>query len=406
MTQNEHFVIIGASHAGVQLAVSLRESGYLGRVSLISNEAHHPYHRPPLSKAFLKDASLGVQVLRAQSYFVDHDIDLRLSLNVEEIDPAGSSVKLSDGSDISFSHLCIATGARPRTLNIEGIEAEGVYQLRDADDAGYLRDGAGRHKRVVVVGGGFIGLEAAATLHGLGLEVSVVEAAPRLMGRAVAAEISQFVLERFRKLGIKVYLDTPISHIITAQGKVTGVICGEQGFDVDMVLIGIGVVPNQELAQAAGLDCGNGIFVDEKFETSAKNIYAIGDVCTYKHWQVGERIRLESVQNATDQAKNLAAQFTGRAQPYRAVAWFWSEQADMKLQMVGLNHHSHTRVSRENPGRGAFTTFHFDEAKCLIAIDTINAPADHMVGRKLIAAGISPTFKEAADPEFALKSLL
>ncbi len=238
------------------------------------------------------------------------------------------------------------------------------------------------------------------------MAVSVVAAAPRLMGRAVAPEISQFVLEKFEKMGIDIFLDTPVSQIEVYNNKLSGVICGEKHFASDMALVGVGVVPNDELAKEAGLETGNGIHVDANFQTSAENIFAIGDVCAYEHWQTGTRIRLESVQNATDQARNLAGFLTGRPQPYRAVPWFWSDQADMKIQMVGLSHNSKSIVTRENKQRGSFSAFHYDENSRLIAIDTINAPADHMAGRKLIGEGISPTPEQAADADFRLKNLL
>ena len=406
MAKNEKIVIIGASHAGVQLAVSLRENGFSGTITIISEEQPTPYHRPPLSKAFLKDVDHQVQILRADDYYQNNDIELIKPRRVVSIDLDNEAVQLDDGKSLDYSSVVLATGARPRVLDLRGIDAKGIFQLRNACDAKALRDGAQNYKKAVVVGGGFIGLEAASTLHALGLDVSVVEAAPRLMGRAVAPEISQYVLERYRALGIKVYLDTPITALNVNKGKVTGIVCNEQQFDADMVLFGIGVIANDELASVAGLETSNGIHVDQNLQTSAKNIYAIGDVAAYKHPMVGERIRVESVQNATDQARNLANTLTGKKEPFSAVPWFWSEQADMKLQMVGLSHRSHSRITRENKERGSFTAFHFDKADKLIAIDTINSPADHMAGRKLMEKGISVSPQQAGDENITLKSLL
>ena len=196
-------------------------------------------------------------------------------------------------------------------------------------------------------------------------------------------------MEKYRALGIKIYLDTPITALNIHKGKVAGIVCNEQQFDADMVMFGIGVIANDELASVAGLETSNGIHVDQNLQTSAKNIYAIGDVAAYNHPMVGDRIRVESVQNATDQARNLANTLAGKREPYQAVPWFWSEQADMKLQMVGLSHTSHSRITRENKDRGSFTAFHFDQDEKMIAIDTINSPADHMAGRKLMEKGIS-----------------
>lgn len=406
MANEDPFAIIGASHAGVQLALSLRENGYKGAITLYSDEPHTPYHRPPLSKAYLKDAKLQLQALRADDFYEANDIALMRSCAISRIDLAGSHLELANGDKVPYSKLCIATGARPRPLAIPGIDASGVYELRNMDEADILRAAARVHRQAVVVGGGFIGLEAAATLHGLGLDVSVVEAAPRLMGRAVAREISQFALEKYRALGIKIYLDTPVSEIETKNGDVCGVRCGDKKLSADMVLIGIGVVPNDELASDAGILTGNGIHVDLQLNTSARDVYAIGDVANYEHWMVGHRVRLESVQNATDQAKCLALIIAGGKENYNAVPWFWSEQADMKLQMVGLSHNSKTTVMRENPDRGAITVFHFDGDDKMIAIDTINAPADHMAGRKLLEKGISLSREQAGDNGFSLKSLL
>lgn len=406
MSNSENFVIIGASHAGVQLAASLRDTGFAGSITMISDDDAVPYHRPPLSKAYLKDVDAPVQVLRAPNYYDDNNIKLLKPRWAKKIDVNNSTVEMDNGDLLPFTQLCLTTGARPRALDIPGIDASGVYELRNSDDAVILRQAARNHKTAVVVGGGFIGLEAAATLHGLGMDVSVVEAAPRLMGRAVAPEISEYVLNKYRDMGIKVHLDTPISAIETNDGAASAVVCNGQHYAADMVLIGIGVVPNDELATDAGLKTGNGIHVDQFMATSVPNIYAIGDVASYGHWQVDQQVRLESVQNATDQARALAKTIAGDKQPYRAVPWFWSEQGGMKIQMVGLNHNSVSRVTRENPEKGSFSAFHFDKDNNLVAIDTINAPADHMAGRKLIAGGISPTAEQASDASFALKSLL
>ena len=368
----QDIVIIGASHGGVQLAVSLREAGFSGAITLVSNEAHTPYHRPPLSKTFMKDAKAEAQILRAKEYYSDHNIELLKRRSATTLDVENATVELDDGSALCYSRLCLATGARPRLLDIAGIGSRGVYQLRDLDDARNLRDAATTGKKAVIAGGGFIGLEVAATLKGLGIEVTLVEATSRLMGRSVAPQISQYVLERYRQAGIEVLLDTSISQIEAKGGAVTGAICGDSHFPADMVLMGIGAKPNDQLAKAAGLETGNGIEVDANFMTSADNIYAIGDVASYEHWLVGRRVRLESVQNATDQAKNLAGTLIGEPQDYRAVPWFWSHQGEMKIQMAGLSHNSKSVVTRDNPARNSLSAFHYDDQDKLIAIDTIN----------------------------------
>lgn len=405
MNDRSSFVIIGASHGGVHVAASLRERGFTGRVHLISAEPDLPYHRPPLSKAFLKDPDSDLQVLRPRQFYDEHDIALRLGVRASEIDRAAGRVRLDDGSTLAFDRLCLATGARARSLPIGGMDADNVHVLRAAGEARTLRRAAAERGRTVVIGGGFIGLEAAASMNALGHEVTVVEAAPRLMGRAVAPEISAHVQERLEQLGITIHLDAPADEILTRAGVAHAVRAGDLELPADLVLVGVGVEADTGLAAASGLVCDNGVRVDGRLRTSDPAVFAIGDLANYDHWLAGGPVRLESVQNAVDQGRHVGAVIAGAEEAYGQVPWFWSDQADMKLQMAGLSHRGLERVVRGDPASGRFSVFHYAGEE-LVAVDSVNSPADHMVARRLIGAGLSPDPRQAGDAEFALKSLL
>lgn len=397
-------VIIGAGHGGSQCAVSLREAGYEGMVTLISDETVNPYHKPPLSKAFLKDPKSGSQPLRAESFYADHDIEFLQGRWVKAIDREAQEIALDDGSTLAYEYLVLATGTRPRMPEIPGIDLEGVFVLRTLDDATQLREAASDAKDVAVIGGGFIGMEAAFTLAEQGKNVTVIEAAPRILGRAVAPMISEHVHKRAEAAGIRFLIET-MPERIEGETKVSAIRLsnGEQ-IPADLAVVGIGVVPNVELADAAGLACDNGISVDSRMRTSDPHVLAIGDCCNFHHWQAGRQVRLESVQNATDQAKHVAKTVTGVEEDYRAVPWFWSDQGDMKLQMVGLSFDPDRFVVSGKPEENAFAVYHFSSDR-LIAIDTVNRPADHMMGRKFIEVGFTPSDADIVEGPAKLKEL-
>ncbi len=405
MNDRSSFVIVGASHGGVHVAASLRERGFAGPIHLISAEPDLPYHRPPLSKAFLKEPDGDLQVLRPRQFYDDHDIALKLSVRATQIDRAAGRVHLEDGSALAYDRLCLATGARARTLAIAGMDAKNVHVLRAAGEARILRRAAAERGRTVVIGGGFIGLEAAASMNALGHEVTVVEAAPRLMGRAVAPEISAHVERRLEQLGIAVHLNAPADEIATRGGVAGGVRAGGLELPADLVLVGVGVEADTDLAAASGLVCDNGVRVDGRLRTSDPAVFAIGDLANYDHWLAGGPVRLESVQNAVDQGRHVGAVASGVEEAYRQVPWFWSDQADMKLQMAGLSHRGRDRVVRGDPASGRFSVFHYAGEE-LVAVDSVNSPADHMAARRLIAAGVSASPQQAGDAAFALKSLI
>jgi 3-phenylpropionate/trans-cinnamate dioxygenase ferredoxin reductase subunit len=400
-------VIVGGGHGGSQVAASLRSEGYVGPVTLISSEADIPYQRPPLSKTYLKEPENGLQELRPAAFYESHDVDLRLSTTARSIDRHLKTVTLDDGSDVEYDHLVLATGSRPRLPPIAGTDIDGVFLLRDAADARRIHDAFIKAESIVVIGGGFIGLEIAATARSLGRHVTIVEATDRLMGRAVAPEISAHFLDLHRGWGSTVILGAMADGIVgDGKGNLRAVHAGGEEIAADLVVLGIGVVPNVELAQDVGLTIDNGIVVNDSLQTDDPAIFAIGDCVTFHEVSVDKMMRLESVQNAVDQAKAVAKTIVGKGENYKAVPWFWSDQQDVKLQMVGLANLATRRVIRGNPDDGTFSVFQFAGDR-LVAIDSVNRGADHMFGRRIMDQPDSlPTPEQAADEDFDLKSLM
>jgi 3-phenylpropionate/trans-cinnamate dioxygenase ferredoxin reductase subunit len=387
-------VIAGAGQGGFQVAASLRAGGYEGPVTLIGDEPHLPYQRPPLSKEYL----LGKQAiektdLRPRAFYEAQNIALMAGKRVVEIDRGNQRVRLASGGWIEYSKLVLATGARVRTLPIDG-----ALYLRGRDDAIELKNHIDHARTVVIIGGGFIGLEVAAAARALGKKTTVIEMQPRLMARVVAPVISEFYRELHAERGVEILF-------------------GPQAIPAaDVVVVGVGVLPNDELAREAGLATANGIAVDAYLRSSDPNIYAIGDCAEHDNPYAGDRVRLESVQNAVDQGKCAAANIIVAAgggpshprlieQPYEAVPWFWTHQFDIMLQMAGLSAACDQVVMRGDPGGRKFSVFYFKDGS-LRAADSINRPADHMVARKLLAAKAAVTPVQAADEGFDLKNLV
>lgn len=399
-------IIIGTGHGGVQAAASLREEGYEGTITMIGADPELPYHKPPLSKAYLKSMDAGLQLLRGEAFYTEHAITLMTCVSVSSIDPAGHAVLLADGTALPFDSLILATGARPRKLTVPGHDLGGVFTLREASDAQAMRAAMGAVGDVVVIGGGFIGLEAAATFAQAGKTVTVVEMAQRLLGRAVSVQVSAHMKAYHESLGITVLTETGLAAMKGEAGQVTGVeLAGGRILKADMVIVGIGAAPAAELAEAAGIACDNGIVVDGKMRTGAADVYAIGDCVSFPHKMSGRRLRLESVQNATDQARHVAKVITGKPGVYDTVAWFWSDQGERKLQMCGLSFDADRFLVTGDPATGAFSVWHFSGQK-LIAIDSVNKPADHMMGRRILAAGFTPADSEIEGGAPALKAAL
>lgn len=404
-------VIIGAGQAGVQTAESLRAGGYAGRITLLGDEPHGPYHRPPLSKAWLAGEMDGAQlVMRAPEMLARKNIELRTEVKVASIDRAVKQVLLADGSALPYDGLVLATGSTPRSLPLPGGDAAGVHALRSRGDADAISARLAlcqeQQQPVVVIGGGFIGLEVAATARKKGLAVTVLEAAPRLLGRVLAPALSDWYAALHRSHGVELVFDARIEALETAaDGSVSGVrLADGHLLPAGLVVVGIGVNANDGLAQAAGLECERGIVVDACCRTSDPAIVAAGD-CTARRLADGSLIRLESVQNATEQGKSAAAALLGQERPFTATPWFWSDQYDKKLQMAGLSGGAEAWAVRGDMTGTSFSIYHFRADK-LIAVDSVNAAKDHLQARKLLDAGISPTPEQAADLGFNLGSLL
>ncbi|MHA6687008.1 NAD(P)/FAD-dependent oxidoreductase [Mesorhizobium sp. A556] len=399
-------VIVGAGHAGVQAAASLREEGYDSPVILLGDENELPYHKPPLSKTFIKDTEAKPQPLRGEPFYTGNAIDFRPGVTVERIDLGGQRLKIAGGDTLAFDRLVLATGSRPRLLPLSGSDLAGVLSLRSISDARLIRDQSGQSEEVVILGGGFIGLEIAATLTAGGRKVTVVEAAPRLLGRAVAPVVASHVHKRLEALGVRILTATTVQRLEGENGHVVAAVtCAGERLPAKMVIIGIGVVPNMELAGAAGLAIGNGISVDQQMRSSTPQVLAIGDAASYRHWFTGGDVRLESVQNATDQARLAARTITGHADAFAAVPWFWSDIGDMKLQMVGLTAGSDSNVVLGDFDENRFSLYHYAGDR-LLGIESVNRPGDHMLGRKMLGAGFSPLPETVAAGPDGLKAAL
>ena len=405
MTQGA-VLIVGAGHAGFQVAASLRQAGYKDRVAIINDEAHLPYQRPPLSKAYLKGTG-GPDTLmfRPQKFFDDQKIEL-ISDRAVSIDRAGHQLKLASGNTLDYGHLVLATGARNRLLDIPNAKLPNVRYLRILDDSEDLRARIASSRRVVVIGAGFIGLEFAATARIKGLEVDVLELAPRVMARAVTAEVSEYFQARHREAGIRIHLGVQATSIEAEGGKVTGVSLSDgRHLPADLVVVGVGVLPNVELAAGAGLPTASGIIVNDRLLTADPAISAIGDCALFESPRFGGSLRLESVQNATDHARCVAARLTGDDKPYDGQPWFWSDQGDDKLQIAGLTTGYDRVVLRGDPAQKAFSAFCYRAGK-LVGIESVNRAGDHMFGRRFLGLDRQLAPEKAADPSYDLKAAL
>lgn len=406
-------LIVGASQAGVQLATSLRDLGDQEPILLVGSEARAPYQRPPLSKAFLAGTTTAESLeFRSPEWYDDKRVDLRLATKIEKIeldDPhTGSGIATTrTGERIGFARLALTVGGRARRLSLPGAELDGVCYLRHLRNAEDLRTRLAAAERVVVIGGGFIGLEAAAAATASGKHVTVVDVADRLLGRAVAPVVSEFYLQAHQRRGTHVLLRTAIEAIEGDDGGVRGVrLADGRVLPADLVLVGVGLQARTELADQLGLEVDGGIVVDEFARTSNPAIVAAGDCTTLPHPLTGTgRIRIESVQNAIAQAQTAAASLLGRPQASRAVPWFWSDQADLKLQIAGLSHGYDQVVVRGEPDSEQFSVLYY-AAGALIAVDAVNAPRDFMVVRKLLADGGTIPADLVADTTRSLKELI
>ena len=398
----ERIVIIGAGQAGVQAAASLRAEGFEGSLALIGDEPFPPYQRPPLSKAYLAgDFARERLFLKPDSFYAEARCDLRLKVPAKRIDRAAKEVHLADGSRLGYDRLLLTTGTRVRKLPVPGASLPGVFYLRSIEDVDALRPEFRAGARLVVVGAGYIGLEVAAVAAKLGLRVTVLEAAERAMVRSASKHLSGFYERVHRSHGVE-FQFSATAQAFEGGEKVEALATNRGRVPADFVLVGIGVVPNAELAQEAGLACDNGIVVDEYAATSDPDIFAAGD-CTNHPGFAGERVRLESVQNAIDQAKYAAYNMMGKATPYEEVPWFWSDQYDLKLQIAGLAKSGDVTVLRGNPDTNKFSVFHLRSGR-VAAVEAVNAAPDYIIGRKLIGARAEVPPEKLADTSIPIKS--
>ncbi|MBX9609206.1 MAG: FAD-dependent oxidoreductase [Gammaproteobacteria bacterium] len=398
-------VVVGAGQAGQQLCDSLRRGGYEGRLVLVGDEPVLPYQRPPLSKKFLTGALEAERLLlRPESFYEKANVELRIARRVTAIDRAARTLTLNDGEVLAWSGLALTTGTRIRPLSVPGAAEADVHYVRSLADGEALKARLATAERLAVIGGGFIGLEVAAIARELGKQVVVIEAAERLMARAVAPRVSAFYAELHRAHGVEVLLGTGIEAIRGADGRHVVLTTDGREHAVDLIVAGIGVVPNSELAEAAGLACHNGIVVDVHARTSDPAIVAAGDCTWHMNGFLERDIRLESVQNAVDQAKTAAASLLGRDEPYRQVPWFWSDQYDVKLQIAGIGMPHDEAVLRGDPASRQFSVYYF-RAGALVGVDSMNRPAEHMAARKLLGQGIALSPAQAADPAVDLMQI-
>ena len=404
-------IIIGAGHAGGELAIALRNEGWEGRILLLGEEAHLPYHRPPLSKAYLagsvEKSSLSI---RPQMAYDKANVEFIGGVRVSRIDRANQRLELADGSQLAYDRLAIATGGRPRPLSVPNAavaeRCANFHYLRTLDDVEQIRAQLAPGKRLAIVGGGYIGLEVAASAIAQGLQVTVLEALPRVLQRVTAAELSAYYERKHREAGVDIRTGVQVADLEVTGDTVTAVLCADGSrLAADLVVVGIGLLANTELAAEAGLQVDNGILVDEHAQTSDPHIYAAGDCTNHPNALIGRRLRLESVPNALEQSRVAAANMAGKAKTYASVPWFWSDQYELKLKMVGLAEGFERLVLRGDPATDSFSAFYLKGDKVLAA-DTVNRPQDFIAAKRLVAEGIAVTAEQLADDGRPLKELL
>lgn len=407
---SDPIVILGGGHAAAQLCASLAEAGHASRVTLVSEDALVPYQRPPLSKGFLKNPDEAAQPFRPETWYREQGIALRLSDAAVAVNRDAHTVTLRSGAVLPWAQLVFATGSRPRRLPGLPEGLANVALLRSAADAQSLRQQLASASSLTVIGGGLIGLEVAATARALGKNVTVLESAPRLLGRAASPGLSAHLLDAHRAAGIDVRLGVRCGAARVEGHRLASIEVDGHDHPLDLLLVAIGATPETALAQAAGIACDDGIVVDEQLRTRDPSVFAIGDCARFANRRGGgSTLRLESVQNANDQARAVAATLAGTPRSFDALPWFWSDQGSLRVQMTGLAPPEGTvglsTVRRPGPNDAAFSLVHYVDGR-FVCIETVNAPADHIMGRKLLEAGRSPSPETMADPGVPLKTHL
>ena len=398
------FVIVGGGHAAGQAAASLRQEAYEGELVIVADEPHIPYQRPPLSKQYLAgEQGLDRVYLRAEKFYADKNVTVRRAARAAGIDRSAKIVLLEDGERLAYDKLLLATGARPRVLDVPGAERSGIHYLRTIGDSDAIKADMTPGRRLVVVGGGYIGLEVASVAVTAGLSVTVLEMEERILQRVTTPAMSEFYRKLHDDAGVVIRSDARAEAFVGTDA-VTGVRCADGSeIPADIVVVGVGIVPNVELAADAGLPCGDGIVVDERCTTADPDILAAGDCTNHPNPLLERRLRLESVPNAMEQARVAAANMVGKEKAYASVPWFWSDQYDLKLQMVGFSEDGDTSVTRGDPEARRFAVFHLKDG-VLVAADAVNSPREFMACRQLVGRAVDAA--QLADPLVELKTLL
>ena len=397
-------IIVGGGHAAGQAAASLRQEGYEGAVTVIGDEPHPPYQRPPLSKQYLAgEQPIEKVYLRPETFYESKDITLMKSVRVEALNTADKTVTTDGGDTLSYEQLIIATGTRPRQLPIPGADLKGVHYLRTIADVDNIRTEFSADKKLVIVGGGYIGLEVAAVAIEAGLEVTVLEMEDRILQRVTTPQMSEFYSRLHTGRGIDIRTNTAASAFEGQDGKITAAICKQEKIAADIVVVGIGVVPNIELAEAAGITCDNGIVVDNRCKTSVDNVFAIGDCSNHPNELLDRRLRLESVPNAMEQSRVTAATIVGKDKTYNSMPWFWSDQYDLKLQMLGFSADGEETVLRGDMEANEFAVFYLKADK-IVAVDAVNCPREFMAAKQLVGKTVDKA--KLADNDVPIKDLL
>ena len=403
---SEHCIIIGASHAAAQLVSSLRQEGWEGKISLIGDEPNLPYHRPPLSKAFfVGEKSEDELLIRAADFYEKNKVDLLLGSRVTKIDRDAKQITLEDGAEISYTKLALTTGARVRKIPFTGSELAGVFYMRDLNDVKQTHKFTAPGKSAVIIGGGYIGLETAASLRKIGMKVTVIEAMSRVLQRVTAPEVSAFYTRVHTEEGVDIRTEAGVDAIV-GEKHVEGVrLADGTTVPADLVIIGVGVIPNIELAEAADITIDNGIAVNEFATTNDPVIVAAGDCTNHYNPIYDRKLRLESVQNATDQAKIAAKSICGKPEAYNALPWFWSDQYDLKLQIAGLSQGFDQVIIRGDSEQGrSFAAFYFSEGR-FIAVDAINRPKEFMMSKRALTSGQIADPLKLADESIEIKDV-
>jgi len=408
MSDDRTFVIIGAGQAGAWAIYALRdEAGFEGRIVLIGDEDYIPYERPPLSKsAMLGDTSVDDAYFWPREKYDEWNIDMRLGVTAQSIDPKDKNVLLSDGTTIGYDRLLLATGTRPRLLPIEGADLGGVHYLRTIADTLAIQEDIPDGGTALIIGGGWIGLEVAGALSKRNCKAVVVEVADRLCGRAVPPEISDWLLSFHQGKGVDVRLNAGVEKLTGENGRLTGaVLQGGEAVDCTLAIVGIGVVPNSEIAEEAGLDIDNGVVVDEQGRTSDPDIFAAGDLTNHPNSLLGRRIRLESWENAQNQGRAAAKAMADQGEEYAEIPWFWSDQFDANIQMIGLPESWEQLATRGDIAANEFITFYLQDGKIDGAI-SVNNPRDIRMAKRLMQSGKQVSADDLSNPDIKLQALL